>query len=218
MSHLRSVVVDFEALFRPPEPPNLDAEPVIRPLMVGDGSCPAWLVDNLIEAAAIKPLHEWFLTLGYRFGDVDRADTSFMRHLVHYFDEEECEGNTPVATIVTTARSVVQSLGLNADQLERVYANFNLFGDQQFSHTDGDCWTALMFVNSSWSVDWGGELLLYEQGPGSVALAIPPRPGRMVVFDGNLEHRGGSPNRFCLDARITVATKFVRPTGSDARP
>jgi SM-20-related protein len=206
--------VDFEALFFPPGPPAEDADPVVRPLTIGDGSRKAWVIDNVIEAGALKSLHESFLELGYHFGDADRADTRFARHLVHYFQTEDCEGGTPVALIVAAARSVMSSLGLACDELERVYANFNLYGDQQFSHTDGHCWTTLLFVNSTWGLDWGGELLLYEDGPGSIALAIPPRPGRMVVLDGNIEHRGGAPTRFCLDARITLATKFARAEGS----
>lgn len=204
-------LMDFQSLFAPPVSSREDAPVAIRPLLVGGVPGRAWIVDNVIDAEALGPLHAWFRSLGYHFADADRDDTGFVRHLVHHFSAEDCDGGSYVAPVVEAARSVLASLGLPCDELERVYANFNLFGDQQFAHPDGDCWTALLFVNSVWGDDWGGELLLYEDGPGSVAWAIPPQPGRLVVFDGNVVHRGGVPTKFCLDARITLAVKFARP-------
>lgn len=182
----------------------------IRPLLLGGQEGRAWLVDHVVDGAAAEELHAWFRRLGYHFADADRDDTAFARHLVHYFDEEECAEGTYVSVLVDAARSVLETLALPFTGLERVYANFNLFGDQQFAHEDGDCWTVLAFLNASWGDDWGGELLLYEAGPGSLAWAVPPRAGRMVVFDGNVLHRGGAPTKFCLDGRITLAIKFER--------
>ncbi len=202
--------MQFEALFRPPAVPQHDEPVTVRPLLLGPEGRRAWIIDNVIDTAALEPLHGWFKQLDYRFADSDRDDTAFVRHLVHYFSAEECTHQTRVALLVATAQSALDSLGLEPGALERVYANFNLFGDQQFAHPDGDCWTALLFLNSAWAEDWGGELLLYDGGPGSLAWAIPPRPGRLVVFDGQILHRGGVPTKFCLDARITLAIKFSR--------
>jgi hypothetical protein len=167
-------------------------------------------VDHVVDPGAADELHAWFRRIGYHFADADREDTGFVRHLVHYFEEEEWAGGTYVSLLVEAARSTLSTLELPFSKLERVYANFNLFGDQQFAHADGDCWTALVFINATWGEDWGGELMLYEGGPGSLAWAIPPRPGRMVVFDGTVLHRGGVPTKFCLDGRITLAIKFER--------
>lgn len=196
--------------FATPPVPSEDLPIEHRELAVGATGRKAWIVDNLVDPEALPLLHAHFRSLPYRFFDTDRADTEFVRHLVHYFDEEDYDGDPAVASLRAQATSLLQERGLAFSGIERIYANFNLHGDYQFTHADGDVWTALVFVNSRWSADWGGELMLYEDGPQPVALAIPPRPGRMVIFDGRIDHRGGAPSKFCVDARITLAMKFVK--------
>jgi hypothetical protein len=197
--------------FIPDPVPTEDLAIEVRELKVGSSGKQAFIVDNLVDAAALEPLHLAYRNLDYYFGDVDRGDTDFARHLVHYFHEDEYRTSPIVAPLLAQAEAFFVERSLGNVGLERIYANFNLFGDFQFAHPDGtDAWTALFFVNSRWNQDWGGEFLLYEDGPQPIALAIPPRPGRMVLFDGEIWHRGGSPSKYCLDARITVAIKFEK--------
>jgi hypothetical protein len=167
----------------------------------------------VIDPAALSPLHEFFKQLPYQFIDSDRSDTNLVRHLVHYFDEDDHERQPSLVSLIQLASEFLGEKGIRTNGLERVYANFNLFGDFQFTHDDGDVWTALVFVNSRWNQDWGGEFLIYEDGEQPIALAVPVRPGRMVIFDGQLEHRGGVPSKFCVEARISVAIKFNKPAG-----
>ena len=204
--------MDFNALFKPEAQSTVpsQSEPSVRELRLPNGNQHAWVIDNILEPDVGVQIHEWFKYLDYRFLDSDRDDTTFLKHLICTFEPDEYEGGTPAALLVNAAVSVMESLGIQYGALERVYANFNLFGDHQFAHTDGDFWTVLFFVNSVWGEDWGGELLLYEDGPHSLAYAIQPRPGRMAVFDGTLHHRGGAPTKFCLEARISLAIKFAK--------
>ncbi len=37
---------------------------------------------------------------------------------------------------------------------------------------------------------------------------VAPRPGRVIIFDANIRHRAGAPDRECFRPRITVALKF----------
>jgi len=197
----------------PFQPPPLSTEelPVaVRELTLGPAARRAFVVDNLVDPAALKLIHDEVLGLSYEFIESDRRDTRFARHLVHYFEEDEFETNSVVSGLLQRSSALLEQYELDWDSVQRVYVNFNLFGDFHFAHHDGHVWTALFFVNSTWHEDWGGEFLLYEDGPQSLAYAIQPRPGRMVLFDGALFHRGGSPSKYCLDARVTLAIKFER--------
>ena len=100
--------------------------------------------------------------------------------------------------------------GIASGPLHRIYANLNMFGDYQFAHRDGDGFTALLFANPKWDEDWGGEIIFYSHDTSPVDHAIRPRPGRMVLFDGHIRHRGGVPSKFCHEPRITLAIKFQR--------
>ena len=114
------------------------------------------------------------------------------------------------------ARNFLQEQNIVCGEVYRIYANYNLHGDFQFAHEDGDGWTALVFVNSRWDEDWGGELILYPDGEAAYAYSILPSPGRMVIFDGMIRHRGGVPSKLCLEARISLAIKFKPGPGESA--
>ena len=96
------------------------------------------------------------------------------------------------------------------------YINANSFGDMLYPHRDaerpGDL-TALVFANAEWKLEWGGELLFYDDGGDAIA-CVSPRPGRVAVFSGQLLHTGTPPTRACYAARLTFVFKF---TGSRRR-
>jgi hypothetical protein len=43
---------------------------------------------------------------------------------------------------------------------------------------------------------------------GESLYAIEPRPGRMVLFPGEIPHRAGAPSRACYTHRLTIGHKF----------
>jgi hypothetical protein len=183
---------------------------VVRPLTLGPALRRAWVFDNVIEAAALPLVYDDLRRRAYTFSNSDSGATEFARHLVHGVAAGDEEDDPVVASLVETARSLARSVGVPAERLERVYANFALFGDHQHVHTDGDVWTILFFANAWWHTDWGGELHLYDDEDATMAYAVAPRPGRAVLFDGDLAHRAGVPSKYCPEARITVAVKFHR--------
>lgn len=93
----------------------------------------------------------------------------------------------------------------------RVYTNFASFGDVLLTHLDAlpntRELTALWFLCESWDREWGGETLFYDS-TGDAQLAVSPRPGRLLLFDGAIRHAGKPPNRNCPVARYTFAIKL----------
>jgi SM-20-related protein len=151
-----------------------------------------------------------FKKLPYTLSDADRADTMRVRHLAHQFTDSELEADPVAKPLVSAARRVFFEAGINVGALSRVYANFNLHGDVQFAHRDGECWTSLFFLNNTWEGDWGGELIAYQDESDAYAYAVTPRPGRAVFFDGGILHRGGVPSKLCFEPRISLAIKFAK--------
>lgn len=175
----------------------------------------AFVLDDVIDVQARRGVFEYFRLLPYKLVDADRPDTTHVRHFMHSFQPETWKDDPLCSALLRIARQFLEQRGIRLVGVERIYANLNLFGDHQFAHDDGDVWTALSFVNDEWHPDWGGELMLYEPGrPAAPAWAIQPLPGRMVIFDGLIPHRGGVPSKHCLLPRISVALKLVRPKRS----
>jgi SM-20-related protein len=96
-------------------------------------------------------------------------------------------------------------------RIYRCYCNYASYGDMLFTHTDcppgaGEL-TALWFIAPEWNVEWGGETLFFDSSMDA-QVAVSPRPGRLVVFDGSLPHVGRPPNRICFASRFTLAYKL----------
>ena len=93
----------------------------------------------------------------------------------------------------------------------RVYTNYASFGDTLLTHVDAlpnaRELTALWFVAEQWETEWGGETLFYDDA-GDAQIAVSPRPGRLLLFDGAIRHAGKPPNRNCPVARYTFAIKL----------
>lgn len=179
---------------------------IARPLALPGSDALVTVIDRCYTPAFARRLYEVYRLSPYRFVDADRPDERNIRHFVHVFDspnDPRCE------ELVSISEGYLRAKRLRYRRLQRVYANFGLYGDMQLAHDDGNCWTFLFFVNDRWDDDWGGEILLYTKDR-SVALAIAPRPARALLFDGRVLHRGGAPSKVCFEPRITVAVKFDR--------
>lgn len=193
-----------------------DDEPFLsRSFEVGAEKLKVLVFDRLFEEKTGLGVYDKFRSLPYYLGDHDRDDTQAVKHLVHEFDSREIDATPVIKAIIQAAQDLAETQGINVKKVAKVYVNFNLHGDFQFAHEDGDVWTVLVFVNASWHEDWGGELLLYDGtfAPATdrgFAYAISPCPGRMVIFDGKIKHRGGVPSKFCLEPRISLAIKFLK--------
>ncbi len=186
-----------------------DGEIEIVALGIGTPTLPLYIADNVIASDAVETIFERLRFLPYTFDDADREDTRQYNHFKHDFDLED-DVDPLIMMLANKARELLHGQGIDAGPIYRIYANLNLFGDFQFAHEDGDGWTALLFANAEWREDWGGEFFAYGSEQRSFDYSIMPKPGRMLIFDGLIRHRGGVPSKFCHEARITLAIKFGR--------
>ena len=180
-------------------------------IIVDDLGRKIFVLDDVLTPEAALEIEEELRSTPVSLTDADRPDTRAYKHFKHDFmlPGEEC--TEPFANaLIALARTFLDSQEIPTGRLHRVYLNVNLFGDFQFAHTDGDGWTALLFANARWEEDWGGEIIFYPEGQDAFAYAIYPKPGRMILFDSNLYHRGGVPSKFFHGPRMSVAIKFSR--------
>lgn len=93
----------------------------------------------------------------------------------------------------------------------RCYTNFASYGDVLLTHVDAlpdhRELTALWFLCDRWDIEWGGETLFFDS-TGEARIAVAPKPGRLLLFDGAIRHAGRPPNRNCPVSRYTFAIKL----------
>lgn len=72
---------------------------------------------------------------------------------------------------------------------ERVIANLFNHGDSSWLHKDcdqDDAWTAILYLNEQWDLNWGGETILVESN--EILKSFAPTPGKFVLFKSNILH------------------------------
>lgn len=170
-----------------------------------------FVVDGLFTPVFVRMIHHFMRHLPAGLTESDSEQALHAPHWNHEFDPH----NLPpmpllpefVSQVVATCQDLCPSRRLT---LERLHCNFHLYGDAQYTHTDlASGLTGLYYANPAWPPTWMGETIFYAED-GEPRYAVIPKPGRLVVFDGDIVHRGGVPSRECFEPRISVAFKFTR--------
>lgn len=94
---------------------------------------------------------------------------------------------------------------------ERVIINMYNHGDSSWLHKDGDedyHWTAILFMNEYWDVNWGGDFVLVKDN--EVYKCTAPTPGKFVLFKGNILHGARPVSREAQFPRIGLAIQCTR--------
>ena len=173
---------------------------------------PIRVYDGLIGEQDIYRLTAAMENGAFKRDEVARPETAGFRHWAL---------NIPLDTAPRlpvyqpTLKAVRDFDGAQHYKIYRCYCNHAGYGDMLFTHTDAapgrPGLTALWYVAPEWNVEWGGETLFFNSQMDA-EVAVSPRPGRLVVFDGSITHVGRPPNRICYAPRYTLAFKLKPQT------
>jgi hypothetical protein len=175
---------------------------------------PVYIVDGVFQPEIVKILYGILRKLPFSLSEYDNLATKHILHWKYEFALDGFAANPAYRiwhdTIVAKTNELFPK---HRSQLFRVYCNNSLYGDHQNAHVDNEDAipdvTSLYFANAEWQDDWHGEILLYDRR-GEPFHAVAPKPGRLLVFSGDIRHRGGVPSRTCFEPRLSVAFKFKR--------
>ena len=98
-------------------------------------------------------------------------------------------------------------------KLENVYASANPYGTVHESHKDynentkGGI-TVMYYLNNNWNLSLAGETVFYDNNGLDIQKSIIPKPGRVVIFDGLIEHCARDTARNFNDLRMVLTFKY----------
>jgi len=100
-------------------------------------------------------------------------------------------------------------------QSERTYASANPYGTVHESHVDynedfsskGGI-TVMYYLNNLWNFNFAGETVFYNKNNQDILKSIIPKPGRITVFDGTIEHCAREVRRDLNDLRMVLTFKY----------
>ena len=156
----------------------------------------------------------------YPFDDVMSEDKNneiynFLLNETQYsYGERDRPHHTPVGMVVeldgTDLGNYLRDVAiskfdkLDGLELQRSYVNLFLPNDRPYFHQDGDVFTCLFYITPQYDIGEGGETQFIVN---NIIQGLPPRPARLVVFDGEMWHRATS---YRSHPRLTAAVKFEK--------
>jgi hypothetical protein len=177
----------------------------MKDVIIIDRAVPASIQDTL-ENIALGDKLNWFRSKRATYSDgvkptfpvtPDSLDVQQFTHLIY-------ELTQPVSQLFPTILPVITAIPYTIKQLIRIKMNLcvyfhsdnaNAHGMPHVDFTDikEPLISAIYYVNDS-----TGDTLIFDQrygekAPLSVKTRVPPRKGRLVVFDGALLHAGNTP-------------------------
>ena len=91
--------------------------------------------------------------------------------------------------------TVLKSIGYDTSKIGRSFTNCFRKGDATDYHQDPGKTTYLFYVNQRWKKHWGAptKFKLRKYRP---SIKVYPRPGRLIVYDSSIRHKGNAPTFF----------------------
>jgi len=170
-----------------------------------------YVYDDLVDTGIVDQICTALEGSAFTLTEIARPDTEDYRHWANNMKLEAAQHLPLLQPTILACQPFCQDG--SRFRLYRAYTNCNRYGDMLFPHTD--CLpgqrelTALWFMARDWDPDWGGETLFFNEQQDA-EFVVSPRPGRLVIFEGEISHCGRPPNRICYRARYTLAMKFER--------
>lgn len=101
-------------------------------------------------------------------------------------------------------------------QTVNCYINGYTYGTDGYPHYEvppplaAEQRSILIYCCPRWEPAWGGETVFFDDD-GDVSAAILPKPGRVLVFRGDVLHVARAPSRFCpMERRVLVFKAWTR--------
>lgn len=111
--------------------------------------------------------------------------------------------------------SSLKEHGVDIGSIKRCYYNCFRKGDKPRYHTDHGRQTYIFYLNKKWNRSWGASTKFKER-KFHMSRSIFPKPGRLIIFDSNIWHKGTAPNILMPDkiaGRMSIAFHEDFPKG-----
>lgn len=186
---------------------------------VADGLLEDGLLSRLTEAVSWMPMH--FLNRWERFKSHE-LDMHWYYPVA--FSDEPYSGD-----VEPTLRALDEGLQPIVECWDAIKASFdhdvrlyecmlsaNTFGTEGRVHQDiaeeserRNHITVLVYCNKEWNLAWAGETLVFDEN-NEIKAGVMPKPGRVVVIEGDPPHVGRSVSRICPTDRRVLVFKLWR--------
>lgn len=177
------------------------------------------IYDDLIPDGLLEPVRAEISQVGFRYGWRSNKGFEYGHWNVDVVfggmeNTEDREAELIASESWTAVFGLWQflkiALGYESARLLRCYINAMTYGTDGYPHVDSSREgeeTAMVYLDPVWRREWAGETCIWDATGEEIEVAVTPKPGRLVCFDGRRWHRASGVSRVCPVARMTLMFK-----------
>jgi len=165
--------------------------------------------DNLYDKVYSEIINNYFRYINWSFdgSNLTEDSTKWSYNLNYKHEIEE--------KFLISSNMLLKKHGLDKIfKLKRSYASANTYGFSGEYHTDdnakeyNEIVTIMYYLNKEWNFDFGGETFFLNENRSEIEHAIIPKPGRAIIFDGNIYHGPRPLSKVCKSLRMVLTFKY----------
>ena len=143
------------------------------------------ILDNAIPFHRMHDIHLFVINSLFEIGwkDTTKLDNNFSYvHSKYSIDDINRSGILNDLSKTSLWNSLK---GLN---ISSAVVNMSKPVDVHYAHTHSGSLVLLYYANLEWKPEWAGETLFYKNDLSDIEKAVMYKPGRLVLFDGEIPH------------------------------
>ena len=162
---------------------------------------PVKIFDDIFRKDEIEKMDNWFAGftswgLGYDMQEYGASSATLCRSL--QWDMWKGIFHILEDTHMLARNRFKSQYDIDIPYFQRCLINNFKFGDSPMFHKDAPsndkALTMMVYPNSTWDINWGGYTAFADEDDNALWI-VNPKPGRVVLFPGNLNHAGVAPTK-----------------------
>jgi hypothetical protein len=165
------------------------------------------VIDNPFGKAFHEKLYDYVINSYFKIGSQDGPSTLDRRNNVYIHSDYGIDDVNRIG-ILDKLNEVEEWQPYKDYKLIRTTINVSVPSDTNFPHTHKDQISLIYYVNLDWKPEWAGETVFYNDDLTEITYMSMYKPGRMVLFDGEIPHSIRPQSNSAPHYRFTLAMFF----------
>ena len=164
--------------------------------------------DGAVDFSEREHLYTFMRHSHYLIGneDADAIETSQHKYLCSHYSMDDVKASGLFDAVKgTDVLPLVEGL-----LLTRAHVNLSTPTDNHWCHDHRGQNVLLYYGNKHWKHEWAGETLFFNDDLSEVVYASVYKPGRIIVFDGEIPHTVRPQSSSAPQYRFTLSLFFNR--------
>lgn len=142
--------------------------------------------DGIFDFSQREHMYSYVRHSFFRIGneDADAIETNNHKYMYAMYTEQDIN---KLGILDAIENSPIKAL-IEGKQIVRAHVNVSNPSDTNWAHDHRNKTVILVYINKHWKHEWAGETMFFNDDLSEIEFASIYKPGRVVLFDGEIAH------------------------------